>query len=381
MNQKQWSAPLRYLVLGALVVLLIIGLWYIRSVLKPFIVAAFVAYLINPAVNYLTRRTRLSHKASVNIVFVFSILILVGAPASIAPLFFDEFQRIITDILDLFNQLLVWLVKPHAIAGVSLDFGQMANSLALFRSTFLSNLSENALQLLEQTSLGALWVIVVLVAVHYLLAEWANLRGRMIASFPEDARPELEELYQRVRAVWMNYLRGQILLMVIVGVVFTIAWAILGIPGALVLGILAGFFTIVPDVGPFLAAVLAAVVALLEGSNWIPLPHFGVVLIVIAVYLVLIGLKNFWLRPFIMGRSVHMPEALVFIFIITATVLWGILGALLVIPVAASLAVIFDYLRRRVLGMTPFPDPVPETRPEPAAGRLTVRRNRRQEKK
>jgi predicted PurR-regulated permease PerM len=186
----------------------------------------------------------------------------------------------------------------------------------------------------------------------------------VIDSFPDVYRDELEELYQRVRTVWMNYLRGQILLMVIVGVVFTIAWTILGIPGALVLGILAGFFTIIPDVGPFLAAVLAAVVALLEGSSWIPLPHFGVVLIVIAVYLVLIGLKNFWLRPFIMGRSVHMPEALVFIFIIMATVMWGILGALLVIPVMASLAVIFDYLRRRVLGMTPFPPPKEENQPE-----------------
>jgi predicted PurR-regulated permease PerM len=163
--------------------------------------------------------------------------------------------------------------------------------------------------------------------------------------------------------------------------VFTIAWTILGIPGALVLGILAGFFTIIPDVGPFLAVVLAAAVALLEGSNWIPLTHIVVVLIVIVVYLVLIGLKNFWLRPFIMGRSVHLPEALVFIFIIMATFLWGILGALLVIPVAASLAVIFDYLRRRVLGMTPFPDPVPETKHEIPAARPRPRLFRRREKK
>jgi len=381
MNQKQWSASLRYFVLGALVVLLLIGLWYVRSVMKPLIVAAFVAYLINPAVNYLTRRTKLSHKASVNIVYFVSILFLIGVPASIAPLFFDEFQRIITDILDLFNQLIAALNEPRLIAGMSLDFGQLAGSLALFRSSFLSNLSENALKLIEQTSLGALWVIVVLVAVYYLLSEWSKLRERTIASFPEGYRPELEELYLRVRAVWMNYLRGQILLMVIVGVVFTIAWTILGIPGALVLGILAGFFTIVPDVGPFLAAVLAAVVALLEGSSWIPLPHFGVLLIVMVVYLVLIGLKNFWLRPFIMGRSVHLPEALVFIFIIMATVLWGILGALLVIPVAASLAVIFDYLRRSVLGMTPFPEPAPETKAEIPAVRPRSRLSRKVEKK
>jgi predicted PurR-regulated permease PerM len=100
-------------------------------------------------------------------------------------------------------------------------------------------------------------------------------------------------------------------------------------------------------------------------------------LIVVAVYLFLIAVKNFWLRPFVMGRSVHMPEPLVFIFIIMATVLWGILGALLVIPVVASIMVIIDYLRRRVLGMPPFPDPVPVTKPElvqPAPGSRTGRK-------
>jgi predicted PurR-regulated permease PerM len=151
--------------------------------------------------------------------------------------------------------------------------------------------------------------------------------------------------------------------MVVVGVVFSIAWSIIGLPGALVLGIIAGFLTLIPDVGPFIAAILACSVALLEGSSWIVLPNLGVAVIVMVVYLVLIAIKNFWLRPFIMGRSVHMPEVLVFIFIIMATVLWGILGALLVIPVVASLMIIFDYLRRRILGMPPFPDEIPLSKP------------------
>ncbi len=200
-------------------------------------------------------------------------------------------------------------------------------------------------------------MIVILVAVYYFLAEWPRLRDGFIGSFPEKYKPELDELYQRVRRIWMNYLRGQLLLMLIVGVAFTIAWTIIGIPGALVLGIIAGFLTLIPDVGPFLAAMSAIGVAMLEGSNWswMPASHFIVGLITLAVYLLLISIKNFWVRPVIMGRSVHMHEALVLISILLATVLWGILGALLIVPVLASLAIIFDYLRRRILGMPPFP--------------------------
>jgi predicted PurR-regulated permease PerM len=166
----------------------------------------------------------------------------------------------------------------------------------------------------------------------------------------------LEELYDRIRRVWMAYLRGQIVLMFIVGVVFTIAWIIIGIPGALVLGVIAGLFTLVPDVGPFLAMVLAAGVALLEGSTWIPLSNFWVAGIVVIAYLVLINLKNFFLRPYIMGRSVHMNEALVFIAIVIATILKGILGALLVVPLLASAVVIGGYVQRRILGLPPFED-------------------------
>jgi predicted PurR-regulated permease PerM len=356
-KDNHWSLPLRYLVLGLAFLLLAIVLWYIRSVLEPLIIAAFVAYLINPAVNFLAARRRISRKVSVNLVYFITLAVLVGTPATLTSLLFDEFTQVIKDVLNQFDYLIVLLQKPLPIPGISANFGQLANQLTQFRSTFLTSLPDQALKSLGKTSLGALWVIVILVAVYYFLAEWPRLRDGFIGSFPEKYAPEINELYQRVRKIWMNYLRGQLLLMLIVGVAFSIAWTIIGIPGALVLGIIAGFLTLIPDVGPFLSAMLAVGVALLEGSNWswMPSSHLFVGLITLAAYFLLIFIKNFWVRPVIMGRSVHMHEALVLISILLATVLWGILGALIIVPVLASLVVIFDYLRRRILGMPPFP--------------------------
>jgi len=92
----------------------------------------------------------------------------------------------------------------------------------------------------------------------------------------------------------------------------------------------------------------------LEGSSWIPLSNFWVAVIVGLTYLVLISLKNFFVRPIIMGRSLRMNEALIFIAIMIATILEGIMGALLVVPVLASVVVIMEYLRRRILGLPPF---------------------------
>ena len=351
-----WSPTFRY-VIGIISFILFIALLiYARDAVTNLAIAAFVAYLINPAVVYLTNRTRMGRVAAVNLVYFSTVVLLIGLPSTLLPIFADEVQIVIQDVLDLSNQLRQTLSGPIHFGVLVFHLEEWGQSLFQAQNAVLSPLPEETLKLLETTSVGVLWFLVILVSVHLFLSQWPTMRDWLIGLAPQSYRPEMEELYNRIRNVWVAYLRGQIVLMFIVGVVFTIAWIIIGIPGALVLGVIAGLFTLVPDVGPFLAMVLAAGVALLEGSNWIPLSNFWVAGIVVIVYLVLINLKNFFLRPYIMGRSVHMNEALIFIAIVIATILKGILGALLVVPVLASVVVIGGYIQRRVLGLPPFED-------------------------
>jgi predicted PurR-regulated permease PerM len=152
-----------------------------------------------------------------------------------------------------------------------------------------------------------------------------------------------------------------------VAVVFSIIWTIIGLPGAVVLGILAGLFSLIPDVGPFAATALALIVALLEGSTWLPISNLWFGVLVAGLYAVLINIKNIWLRPMILGRSVHMHEGIIFVAIIAAVVFTGIIGAFIIVPVLASLGVIGRYLRRRLLGLPPFEDAVPAASTEPAS--------------
>ncbi len=354
--KETWSLPFRYIVGILSCVLLVAFLIYAREAVTNLAIAAFVAYLINPAVVYLTTRTRMERVAAVNLVYFSAVILLIGLPALLLPIFADEAQFVFEDILNLANQLRQTLSSPIRIGALVFHLEELGQSIFQVQDAVLSPIPERFLQLLETTSVGVLWFLVILVSVHLFLSQWPAMRDWLINLAPPPYRPEMQELYERIKRVWMAYLRGQIVLMVIVGLVFTIAWLILGIPGALVLGVIAGLFTLVPDVGPFLAMVLAAGVALLEGSTWIPLSNTWVTGIVLVVYLVLINLKNFFLRPYIMGRSVHMNEALVFIAIIIATILKGILGALLVVPVLASVVVIAGYVQRRVLGLAPFED-------------------------
>lgn len=353
-TQPQWSLNFRYVVGILLFAAFVAFVFYARDAVRNFVLAGFVAYLLNPAIEFLTSSTKLKRKASVNIVFFSSVILLVGVPAALTPVFYDEARIVVEDLLDLSKQLGATLSKPVTFGNLEFHLEGWANSLTGVENAFLAPLPEEILSLLETTSVGVLWFLVILVSVYLLLSYWPQIRANMFAFVVPAYRAEVGELYNRIQNIWMAYLRGQIVLMLVVGIVFTIVWLIMGIPGALVLGVIAGLFTLVPDVGPFIAVMLAAGVALLEGSSWIPLSNFWVAGLVVAIYLVLINIKNFFLRPIIMGRSVHMNEGLVFIVIIVATILEGILGALLVVPVIASVVVIVGYLRRRVLGFPAF---------------------------
>jgi predicted PurR-regulated permease PerM len=350
---KNWSTSFRYLMGIVAFAAFIAFLFYAHEAVNALVIAGFSAYLINPAVIFLVERTHMSRTQAVNFVYFSALVLLVGIPAALTPLLLDEAQLIIQDLLALTDQLQTF-AEPFVFAGYVFHFEQLGASLNQLETTVLSPLPEELLQLLESTSVGVLWFLVILVSVHMFLSHWPRIRDWLINLAPPIYQGEMHELYRRIRHVWMAYLRGQIVLMFIVGIVFTIAWAVIGIPGALALGVIAGFLTLVPDVGPFLAYLLAVGVALLEGSNWIPLSNFWVAGIVTITYLVLINLKGLWLRPYIMGRSVHMNEGLVFIAIMIATILEGIMGALLVVPLLASVAVIGEYVRRKVLGLPAF---------------------------
>lgn len=356
---SQWSLVFRYTVGIIVFIALVAFLIYAHEAVKMLVIAAFIAYIISPAVMFLTSKTKLSRTAAVNIVYFTALIVLVGIPATLTPIFFDEIQIVARDLLDLSQELSAMLSHPIQFGGMVFHFEQLGMSVDHWQDAVLTPLPEEALELLETTSVNVLWFLVILVSVHMFMSEWPRMREWLIHLAPDPYQADMNELYKRLRNVWMSYLRGQIVLMVVVGIVFTIAWVIIGIPGALVLGVLAGLFTLIPDVGPFLAAALAIGVALLEGSNWewlSGISNFWVAVIVTLTYLVLINLKNFFVRPIIMGRSLHMNEALIFVAIMMATILEGIMGALLIVPLLASVMVIMEYLRRRILGIEPFAD-------------------------
>jgi predicted PurR-regulated permease PerM len=367
--KNPWSLSVRYFALGLVLVILTVVAWYVRELIAPLVIAGLIAYLLNPLVAWLQKVRRFSQKAASNLVYFVGLTLLIAIPVTLTPIVFDEVKNLSADLLRILGQAQVYLARPLVFGGLRIHLEFLVPALRESISTLLAPLPEDALRLIETTSIGAVWFLLIVVCTYYFMTDWDRLREWLIHTAPEPYHDDMHRLYLEIRKVWIAYLRGQVTLMVIVGATFAVVWSLIGLPGALVLGILAGLFSLVPEVGPLAATILAIIVALLEGSNFLPLSNFWFALLVAGLYIVLINVKNIWLRPLILGRSVRMHEGLVFVAIIAAVLFAGVLGALIVVPVLASVIVIGRYLRQRILGLPPFPAHGPELVPsEPEAG-------------
>ena len=359
---KTWSVSFRYWVLSALAIFFVGLLWFVRELFSPLIIGALIAFVLNPAIGLLTRHTKLSRSWAVFIVLFAGLGGLIALSALMMPRLINEIQVLFVDLQAIFSQTQETLSQPVTILEWEFNFEYLMPDITRLFSETITAIPENAFHLLEATSKNLIWGLVILATTYYFLRDWGRLRNWLFALIPEIYQPDFRLIYEEIKQIWQGYLRGNLALMFITGVLFTIAWLAIGLPGALILGIITGVLTIIPDLGPAIAAVLATIVALFEGSTYLDISNFWFALLVVGIYMLLINIKGIWIRPRIFARSVHMHDGIVFISIMAAVVLQGILGALVIVPVLASAGILGRYIYKQLTGLdTSLPDKLDET--------------------
>lgn len=358
---KQWNLTFRYWIFSVLIILLVGSLWFIREIFGPLVIGALIAFVLNPAIGLLTRQTRLSRSWAVTIVLLTGLGGLITLSALMVPRLIAEIQLLFIDLQEIFSQIQATLAQPVIFMDWVFHFEQVMPDLTKLLSESITTIPENAFHLLEATSKNLIWGLVIFATVFYLLRDWTQLRNWFFALIPNPYQSDAKRIYIEIRQIWRGYLRGNLVLMVIVGIMFTLAWLAIGLPGALVLGLITGLLTIIPDLGPAIAVVFAVIVALFEGSTYLDISNFWFAVLVIGIYLLLINIKGIWIRPRVFARSVHMHDGIVFIVIMAAVVLQGILGALVIVPGLASFGVLVRYIYQQLMASSPwFPDKLSE---------------------
>ena len=352
--ETPWTIPTRYLILSIVILLLAALIYYARTIIGPLVIAALVAYVLNPAVTLVMRHTRLKRRQlAVPLVYVIFWLALAAIPAMLTPTIIAQISGISDDLVGLQGTLERFLEQrnldalPLTPSGIPLDLPQLLTGV--FNPAQL-------LGILETATTNFAWILLIVVVTYYFLLDWEKLVAWFFRLVPEPYQADAQRLFGDIQAVWQAYLRGQLLLMLIVGTSTWLLAAAIGLPDALLIGFLTGALDVVPNVGAVVAMVVGAGVAFFTGSTYLSISNFWFMLLVVAIFAFIQGVESVWIRPLIFGHSMRLHPAIVFVAIVGALALAGVVVALIIIPIISSLEILGNYIFRRILGQNPWDD-------------------------
>lgn len=351
-----WSRAIRYL---ALIIVLVSLVWLLsaaRPLIGPLVIAALLAYVLNPAVTLIKTRTSLRHSTSVSLVYLLFLVGLVAMLVIFVPVVAQQAKRVALELQIVRVRLEDALVSPLTFLGFELRLDELLVELQDISAPLFK--PERVLRMLIAATTNLAWIVVILVTTYHLLRDWERLREWLIGLAPQAYQPDVRRLYEEIKGVWQTHLRGQLLLMLLVGVITGMGSAAIGLRHAVLLGLLAGALDLIPSLGPAVAMVVAVAVAWFEGSAYLPLPKGWFAVVVIVLYLLIQQVENIWLQPRIMGRRLRLHPGLVFVAVTGALALGGTVVALIIVPLLASAGVVGRYVHRRMLGLEPWPEAV-----------------------
>ena len=383
-----WATSTRYLFI---IIWLIIGaalIWMSRSVWYVVALALIIAYLLQPLIRRLMR-LRIPRPFAAILSLLLALLIVALIPMIIVPAVIADIQPISIDVNAIWNSFDLWVTAlPQTMPGFPI-FGFNIDLSPLYEQWFESvdsfesqvqvhmpaDLGEFLRQVINSTTqvvsiatviasnviggvAGAfVFFILLLLLTFYAAIDLPRLRQFVIGLAPDDFSPEWEELWRRTGIAWSAFFRGQLILSVVIGTTVWAGLTVIGVPGALALGVLAGVLEVIPTLGPILALIPAVFLALLQGStNYPDASHLTIMLVVLAMYIVIQQIENYVLVPRILGGSVGVHPALILVGVMVFAVQFGILGAFIATPVLATLLIWFKFYHARILGKDPYPE-------------------------
>ena len=332
-----------------LLILIGLGLYIVfvayRPVMGPLIIGALMAYLLYPGVILLNSKTKLSHAQSSVIVFSLFSLILITIVSFTTPVLIKQFQLVESEFQKASLEIIRLQPDLEKILGLKIPLDEMILTLEAELELLLK--PERLFRVVQSATANIIWVMIIFVTCFFLLKDWNRLKDWFYQLFPKKMQKEVILLHEEIKLVWQSYLRGQLLMMFLIGSLSAIGGLIVGLRGAVLLGLLAGGLAMIPNIGPAIATIVAGVIAWTVGSSYIDISNFWFAILVIAIYLLIQLLEGVWFQPRIMSRRMNLHPGVILIAVVSTISLLGALAGLIVVPVIASLWIIIKYISGR----------------------------------
>jgi predicted PurR-regulated permease PerM len=348
-TDTQLSRQVRYVIAGGSVALVVLFLWTVRSVLAPFVWAAMAAYLLNPPTTWLQRQMRVRRIWAVAAVYVVLTILLVWGLLVMVPRILAELTALSLAAPAVTSRLQGYLLgdQPLQVLGFEADLSRFTDEIGRALATSIGEAWQQALHAVIGLVEAVFKVLLFVLASFYLLLDSDKIGRAALRLTPHHYRAELVSLARDVDDVLARFIRGELLLVLIMSVVTYVSLLALRMPYALVLGLTAGVLELIPIIGPITAATPAVIIALVRPSpfGW---PQPVPALVVAGVYFVLRHLEDYFVIPNVIGRVVHVHPLVAIFSVIAGGTVAGILGMLLAVPAAAIAKIVGRYLYLKV---------------------------------
>jgi predicted PurR-regulated permease PerM len=342
------STYLQYILIAVGVFLLVVFVRQLSGVLLTFLMAAVLAYALNPLVRRL-EQLRVPRVLAVMGIFVVLTLAVVAALLVLIIPALGQAQTLIQNPEALVERLNGLVARARELPYVGERVAELDQEAII---GFVQSNAPSAGQVLQGATgfIGgvfgvfgtALNLVLMLIVSIYLLLDREKITRAVLGAIPHTMRDQAVELFYAVERSLIKYLRGQLTLCVIMGLIgWAIAFFVIG-RYSLVIGLWVGLTEIIPVIGAFLGAVPAVLIALFVGG-------FSKALIVAGLFLVAQQIEGNILVPKVMSGSVGVHPLWVLFATLAGTALYGIVGAIFAVPVVAIVAATLRYLRGTVI--------------------------------
>ncbi len=339
------STSSRQLALAVFAILLVMFLYLERGALAPFALAGVFAFILNPVVTALDKHFKLHKTLAIFIIYVLLfaafgfLLSWIGGKLLTEARQITEGNTIDTTAQQAIDALPNWTLAGQDV-GLKVAAQQLLESLRGGAASYQSR----ALPFFSGALREAISILVFFLAGFYLLRDGHKMRNYLLKMFPERHHDDFRTIWGRVNVILGNYLRGQLILIALMSVASFIVLETLGVRYALILAIMTGFLEIIPYVGPITAGGIATATAFLTGQNRFELDPGTLAIVIVVSYFVLRQLEDYFVIPHLYARLTKLHPIMVIFVVLAGGHLFGILGLILSVPVAASLKVVLEYL-------------------------------------
>ena len=341
--------PIQVFVLAAAVIALPVFIVYAGAALTPFILAAVLAYILAPLAAKI-EKYQMPPAAAAAICVILILAVLVALPLAVVPLVAEQINKLAAFLPSAAANAAKWLGGAHpqllaqlkllAPADVAEVAGLVDGSQALQTANFAAGVFGKGLS--AALSFLAALVLTPLVA-FYFIRDRSAIGGELIAALPPGRRPAILDIVADLNGVLGEFLRGQLLVIIIMAVLYSAILHFTDVPFALAIGVIAGILVFVPYVGFMIGLLLATISGLGHFGVW---SDFAILWLAMGVGTTL---ESMLITPYFVGERVGLHPVAVLAAVVIFGALFGFVGVLISLPLAAVLLVIFRHLRHRYI--------------------------------